>query len=122
MISKAIASLRCNGMTEITKQHFADAIKLADAGFGPSNLRDTQIALSNLTLGTRIDGTILSEPEIMATHAFVDKQFDLAVMGNSVRELYAKSLTEAKQFSSAEKVYKENVQVADKLPLDLGAR
>ncbi|MBS1955609.1 MAG: hypothetical protein JST89_15610 [Cyanobacteria bacterium SZAS-4] len=117
IMAKAQQALQQGGMTEATKKQFQDAIKSADALYGPQDKQMTDQLIQVLQTGKKADGSALSPQERVQAHQLVQQEFSRATLGMQYRMAYGSVLNQNKQYASAEAVFKENVAVADKLPL-----
>ncbi|HEY9731371.1 MAG TPA: hypothetical protein V6C89_05630 [Drouetiella sp.] len=117
IIAKAQQSLQQNGMTDATKKQFQDAIKSADALYGPQDKQMTDQLISVLQSGKKADGTALTPQERVQAHQLVQQEFSRATLGMQYRMAYGQLLNQNKQYASAEAMFKENIGIADKLPL-----
>lgn len=117
IMAKAQQALQQGGMTEATKKQFQDAIKSADALYGPQDKQMTDQLIQVLQTGKKADGSALTPQERVQAHQLVQQEFSRATLGMQYRMAYGSVLNQNKQYASAEAVFKENVAVADKLPL-----
>ncbi|CAN5157602.1 hypothetical protein BH10CYA1_BH10CYA1_31210 [soil metagenome] len=117
IMAKAQQALQQGGMTEATKKQFQDAIKSADALYGPQDKQMTDQLISVLQSGKKADGSALSPQERVQAHQLVQQEFSRATLGMQYRMSYGSVLNQNKQYASAEAVFKDNVAIADKLPL-----
>ncbi|HEY9677038.1 MAG TPA: hypothetical protein V6C76_03475 [Drouetiella sp.] len=118
IMARAVQTRNSEGMTANTKRQYEDAIKVADSMYGAQDKQVTDQLLNVLATGKKTDGTDLSPQERMQAHGLVQKEFQGALGGLQLRLQYAQALNDTKQFASAEKVYKDTVTFADKLPID----
>lgn len=117
IMAKAQQSLQQNGMTEATKKQFQDAIKSADSMFGPQDKQMTDQLIQVLQSGKKADGSALTPQERVQAHQLVQQEFSRATLGMQYRMAYGNLLNQNKQYATAEGVFKENIGIADKLPL-----
>ena len=110
-------SLQQGGMTEATKKLFADAIKVADSMYGPADQQTTDKLINSLQTGRKADGSAITSDERLETHKVVQQEFSRATWGMQYRMVYGQALNQNKQYASAEKVFKENIAITDRLPL-----
>lgn len=117
IMAKAQQMLQQNGMNDATKKQFQDAVKSADALFGPQDKQMTDQLIQVLQTGKKADGSDLSPQERVQAHQLVQQEFSRATLGMQYRMAYGQLLNQNKQYASAEAVFKENIGIADKLPL-----
>ncbi|MFN8553815.1 MAG: hypothetical protein U0103_20265 [Candidatus Obscuribacterales bacterium] len=117
IMAKAQQMLQQNGMNDATKKQFQDAVKSADALFGPQDKQMTDQLIQVLQSGKKADGTALTPQERVQAHQLVQQEFSRATLGMQYRMAYGQLLNQNKQYASAEAVFKENIGIADKLPL-----
>ncbi|HEY9731979.1 MAG TPA: hypothetical protein V6C89_08705 [Drouetiella sp.] len=119
LFQQAMASMKSEGMTAATKSKFESAIKAADALFSPQEQQLTVQLMRELQTGQKADGSALTVPERVQKHLEVQQEFARAVSGMQYRMAYGSLLNQNKQYASAEKVFKENIAIADHLPLQV---
>jgi hypothetical protein len=117
IMAKAQQMLQQNGMTDATKKQFQDGIKSADALYGPQDKQMTDQLIGVLQSGKKADGTALTPQERVQAHQLVQQEFSRATLGIQYRMAYGQLLNQNKQYASAEAMFKENIGIADKLPL-----
>ena len=104
-------------MTDAVKKQFGDAIKVADSMYGPDDQKMTDQLINVLQTGKKADGTAITPDERVQAHQLVQQEFSRATLGMQYRMAYGQLLNQNKQYATAEGVFKENIGVADKLPL-----
>jgi hypothetical protein len=115
--AKAQQSLQQNGMNDATKKQYSDAIKSADALYGPQDKQMTDQLITVLQTGKKADGTAITADERVQAHQLVQQEFSRATLGMQYRMAYGQVLNQNKQYATAEGVFKDNIAVADKLPM-----
>ncbi|HEY9731981.1 MAG TPA: hypothetical protein V6C89_08715 [Drouetiella sp.] len=117
LFEQAIKMMRSEGMTPSTKAHFENAIRSADSLFNPQDEQLTYQLIRELQTGRKTDGSVLSVQERAQKHIDVQQEIARAVSGLQYRMVYGSLLNESKQYASAERIFKENISIADRLPL-----
>jgi hypothetical protein len=117
IMAKAQQQLQQTGMNDAVKKQFGDAIKVADSMYGPNDKQMTDQLINVLQTGKKADGTAITADERVQAHQLVQQEFSRATLGMQYRMAYGQLLNQNKQYATAEGVFKENIGVADKLPL-----
>ena len=117
IIAAAELSLKKNGMTNATEKQFEDAIASADALYSPQVHEQIQQWLQGLASGKKVDGTAITPQERAQLHEMINHGFAAATLPVQFRLAYGQLLNANKQYAAAEKIFQENIQAADKQPL-----